>query len=223
MEKSEFKNAILSKQDKYHIHHPFHIKMNSGGCTRKEVQIWVANRYYYQETIPRKDAAILMNCDNPTIRREWIKRIQDHDEGGGIDAWVSLGESVGLTRDILESHSMLLPGVKFAVDAYYHFCKDSNYHDAMTSSLTELFAPEIHQVRLDNWPKYYPWIELTGYQYFKKRLSEARRDVNFTLEYAANYYTTPPEQSHAFSIVDFKLNVLWCMLDSISIECDKLN
>jgi pyrroloquinoline-quinone synthase len=218
----EFKNAILAKQNKYHIHHPFHIRMNSGGCTKEEIQVWVANRYYYQEMIPRKDAAILMNCPDSEIRKEWIKRIEDHDSGGGIDAWVSLGLSVGLTKEILESHSMLLPGVKFAVDAYYHFCKDSNYHDAMTSSLTELFAPEIHQVRLDNWPVYYPWIDQPGYNYFRKRLGEAKRDVNFTLDYAVNHYITPKEQLHASGIIDFKLNVLWCMLDSISIECEKI-
>jgi len=222
MNADEFKNAILAKQDKYHIHHPFHIRMNSGGCTQKEIQVWVANRYYYQEMIPRKDAAILMNCPDSEIRKEWIKRIQDHDQGGGIDSWISLGLSVGLTKEILESHTMLLPGVKFAVEAYYHFCKDSVYHDAMTSSLTELFAPEIHQVRLDNWPVYYPWIDQPGYNYFRKRLSEATRDVSFTLDYAVNHYTTPLEQVHALSIIDFKLNVLWCMLDSIGIECDKI-
>jgi pyrroloquinoline-quinone synthase len=219
MDQTAFKNAILSKQSKYHIHHPYHIIMNSGGLTKEQVQIWVANRFYYQEMIPRKDAAILMNCNNSEIRQEWVKRIQDHDELGGIEAWIALGESVGLTRDILFSHSMLLPGVKFAVDAYYYFCKDSKYQDSMTSSLTELFAPEIHQVRLDNWPTYYPWIDQTGYNYFKKRLNEARRDVNFTLNHTLEYYKTEDEQKNALRIIDFKLDILWCMLDSISIKC----
>jgi len=222
MNEIEFKQAILAKQDKYHIHHPFHIRMNSGGCTQKEIQIWVANRFYYQEMIPRKDAAILANCPDSEIRKEWIKRIQDHDGGGGLSSWISLGVSVGLTKEILESHTMLLPGVKFAVDAYYNFCREENYHDAMTSSLTELFAPEIHQVRLDNWPVYYPWIDQPGYNYFRKRLGEATRDVSFTLDYAVNHYITPTEQAYALTIIDFKLNVLWCMLDSIGIECDKI-
>lgn len=217
MNKLQFKNAILSKQSKYHIHHPFHKAMNSGQCSKSQIQLWVANRYYYQTTIPRKDAAILMNCPDRAIRKEWVKRITDHDEGGGIEAWIALGESVGLSEQKLESFDMLLPGVKFAVDGYFNYCKNADYHDAMTSSLTELFAPEIHQKRLDNWPVYYPWIDKTGYDYFRKRLSEARRDVEFTLDYVLDYYGNSVEtQNKALSIVDFKLNVLWCMLDSIN-------
>ena len=216
MNKLEFKKAIFDKQADYHIHHPYHILMNTGKLNKEQIQCWVANRFYYQEMIPRKDAAIIMNCDDSQIRREWIKRIQDHDEFGGLEAWIALGEAVGLTKEILFEHSMLLPGVKFAVDAYFNFCKNADFNHGMTSSLTELFAPEIHQVRLDNWPEYYPWIEPKGYNYFRKRLSEARRDVNFTLEYTLNHYITHEDQKRALSIVDFKLSILWCMLDAIS-------
>ncbi len=191
--------------------------MNNGGCTKEQVKIWVANRFYYQEMIPRKDAAILMNCNNSTIRQEWIKRIQDHDELGGIEAWLALGRAVGLTEEELYSHRYLLPGDKFAVDAYLTFCKENSYTDAMASSLTELFAPEIHQKRLDNWPIYYPWIEADGYNYFRKRLKEARRDVGFTLDFVLNQFENDHE--HVLKIIDFKLNILWCMLDSISIAC----
>ena len=35
---------------------------NTGRCSRRQIQGWVANRFYYQENIPRKDAAILANC-----------------------------------------------------------------------------------------------------------------------------------------------------------------
>ena len=94
MNRTIFKQQILNKQKQYHIHHPFHKAMNTGKLAKKDIQIWVANRYYYQEIIPRKDAAILMNCPDSNLRKEWIKRIQDHDQGGGIDAWVSLGKSV---------------------------------------------------------------------------------------------------------------------------------
>jgi len=191
--------------------------MNSGGCTPEQVKMWVANRFYYQEMIPRKDAAILMNCTDSTIRQEWIKRIQDHDELGGIEAWVSLGRSVGLTPDDLYSHRYLVPGVKFAVDAYLTFCKENSYQDAMASSLTELFAPEIHQKRLDNWPQHYPWIDEAGYNYFRKRLNEAKRDVSFTFDWVLEHYQD--QQEHLIGIVNFKLNILWSMLDAISIAC----
>jgi pyrroloquinoline-quinone synthase len=214
---STLREKILAKQSRYHIHHPFHILMNGGGCTKQQIQLWVANRFYYQEMIPRKDAAILMNCNDSTLRQEWIKRIQDHDQLGGIEAWVSLGKSVGLTQDDLYSHRYLLPGVKFAVDAYLTFCKEQKYTDSMASSLTELFAPEIHQKRLDNWPVYYPWINEDGYNYFRKRLNEARRDVGFTLDFVIEQFKD--RESDVLKIIDFKLDILWCMLDSISIAC----
>ena len=214
---TSLREKVLDLQKRYHIHHPFHISMNSGGCTPEQVKMWVANRFYYQEMIPRKDAAILMNCTDSTIRQEWIKRIQDHDELGGIEAWVSLGRSVGLTPDDLYSHRYLVPGVKFAVDAYLTFCKENSYQDAMASSLTELFAPEIHQKRLDNWPQHYPWIDEAGYNYFRKRLNEAKRDVAFTFDWVLEHYQD--QQEHLIGIVNFKLNILWSMLDSISIAC----
>jgi len=211
------KQRVLDLQKEYHIHHPFHIAMNDGKCSREQIQIWVANRFYYQEMIPRKDAAILMNCNDSKIRQEWIKRIQDHDEHGGIDAWVSLGKAVGISEEVLYSHSMVVPGVKFAVDAYLNFCKESNFKDGMASSLTELFAPEIHQKILDNLPEYYPWIIQSGYDYFRKRLHEARRDVQFTLEYILDEYKD--KQEHLLNIIRFKLSILWSMLDAISIKC----
>jgi pyrroloquinoline-quinone synthase len=222
MEKSLFKERILSLRNKYHIHHPFHKKMNSGKISKEGVQLWVANRYYYQKTIPRKDSAILMNCDSLEIRKEWIKRIIDHDENGGIEAWQRLATAVGLNKEILESEKMVLPGVRFAVDSYFNFCVHSNYKDSMTSSLTELFAPEIHQVRLKNWPMYYPWIDQAGYDYFTKRLSEAKRDVDFTLNHTLDNYITLHEQNKAIGIIEFKLNVLWCMLDSINNEYNNI-
>jgi pyrroloquinoline-quinone synthase len=215
------KHAIMQKQTRYHIHHPFHVAMNTGKMSKQNIQLWVANRFYYQEIIPRKDAAILMNCPDSALRKEWIKRIQDHDEGGGIEAWLALGKAVGLEEKVLTSHELLLPGVKFAVDGYFHFCKEAEFHDAMTSSLTELFAPEIHSVRLKDWPKHYDWIDKTGYDYFRKRLTEARRDVAFTLDMAAEHYKTEEEQKKALSIVDMKLDVLWCMLDAIEREADR--
>ena len=214
----ELREKILALQERYHIHHPFHVYMNGGKCTREQVRTWVANRFYYQEMIPRKDAAILMNCTDSQVRQEWIKRIQDHDELGGIEAWVALGKSVGLTPDDLYSHRYLVPGVKFAVDAYLTFCKENTYKDAMASSLTELFAPEIHQKRLDNWPVYYPWIDQAGYDYFRKRLKEAKRDVQFTFDYVLEEYKD--RHDHLVRIVQFKLDVLWSMLDAISIACN---
>ena len=126
--------------------------MNGGLSTREQIQGWVANRFYYQVTIPIKDAAIMANCPNRDIRREWVQRILDHDgvEGqeGGIEAWLRLGEAVGLTRDQINSQELVLPGVRFACDAYLNFARNASWQEAACSSLTELFAPEIHKSRL---------------------------------------------------------------------------
>lgn len=217
--REEFEQKLRAKERFYHINHPFHVKMNEGGLDRAAVQGWVANRFYYQTTIPVKDAAILANCHDRDTRRMWIQRILDHDgheaDVGGIEAWLSLGEAVGLTREELLDERHVLPGVRFAIDAYYNFAKTATWEEAAASSLTELFAPKIHQKRLDNWPEIYPWIDANGYGYFRKRLSEARRDVEHGLSIALEHFTTRMEQEYALNILQFKVNILWTMLDAM--------
>jgi pyrroloquinoline-quinone synthase len=219
--REEFEQQLRAKGRRYHIHHPFHIAMNSGQCTREQVQGWVLNRFYYQIAIPIKDAAILANMPERDHRRQWIQRIIDHDgtqgEEGGIEAWLRLGEAVGLTRDEVTSLRHVLPGVRFAVDAYINFARRAPWQEAVCSSLTELFAPEIHQRRLENWPQHYPWIEAQGYAYFRKRLSEARRDVEHGLRVTLEHFRTREHQERALEILQFKLDVLWTMLDTMQI------
>lgn len=213
----EFEKKIREKEKYYHINHEFHILMNSGKLDKPAIQGWVANRFYYQVAIPVKDAAIMSNCWDRDVRRHWIQRIIDHDgiqgDEGGIEAWLQLGEAVGLQREELWSHQHLLPGVKFAIDAYINFAKQKPWQVAASSSLTELFAPKIHQKRLDKWPEYYPWIDKKGYAYFRKRLTEARRDVQHGLDITLAYYKTRVEQEEMLNVLQFKLDVLWTMLD----------
>lgn len=213
----EFEQQLRAKGAYYHIHHPFHIAMNTGKCTQKQIQGWVANRFYYQISIPVKDAAIMANCPERDVRRHWVQRIIDHDglagDEGGIEAWIRLGEAVGLKREDVTSLKLVLPGVRFAVDAYVNFARQSSWQEAACSSLTELFAPEIHQKRLDTWPEYYPWIDAEGYYYFRKRLTEARRDVQHGLQITLDHFKTRAQQERALEILQFKLNILWTMLD----------
>ncbi|PYR87945.1 MAG: pyrroloquinoline quinone biosynthesis protein C [Acidobacteria bacterium] len=216
--KEDFERQLRAKGTRYHIHHPFHIAMNSGQCTKAQVQGWVYNRYYYQISIPLKDASILANMPDRDQRRQWILRIIDHDgtqaDEGGIEAWLRLGDACGLKREDMQS---LMPGVRFAVDAYVNFARHATWQEAVCSSLTELFAPEIHKKRLENWPQHYPWIEPEGYQYFRKRLSEARRDVEHGLQTTLEHLKTREEQESALDILQFKLDVLWTMLDTIQL------
>jgi pyrroloquinoline-quinone synthase len=217
--RDEFERLLRAKEKFYHIHHEFHRRMNSGQLDKFAIQGWVANRFYYQLAIPVKDAAVLSNCPEREIRREWIQRILDHDgrqgDEGGIEAWLRLGEAVGLPREETLSLTRVLPGVRFAVDAYVSFARRAAWQESACSSLTELFAPTIHQKRLDSWPAHYPWIEKKGYEYFRTRLSEARRDVESGLRITLDSFRTRAEQEHALAILQFKLDVLWTMLDAM--------
>lgn len=219
--REEFEKKLKDKGRLYHIHHPYQLNMNSGKSSKEQIQGWVANRFYYQTTIPIKDAAIMANCTERDVRRQWVQRILDHDgvdgDDGGIEAWLRLGEAVGMSRQEILSQEHVLPGVRFACDAYLNFARRASWQEAACSSLTELFAPQIHQKRLDTWPDHYPWIDIQGYQYFRKRLSEARRDVQHGLNITLDYFKTREQQEHALGILQFKLDILWSMLDAMQI------
>ena len=118
------------------------------------------------------------------------------------------------------SLKMVAPGTKFAVDAYINFAKQRPWQESVCSSLTELFAPHIHQQRIDSWPDMYPWINPEGMQYFKNRLTQARRDVEQGLHVTLDYFGKSRElQERALEILQFKLDVLWVMADSIMLQC----
>jgi len=222
--REEFEDKLREKGKGYHIYHPIHVMMYEGKMTKQQLQCWVANRFYYQIAIPQKDAAILSNCPDKEVRKEWIVRITDHDgvgdQVGGIEAWIQLGQAVGLSRDDVTSLKFLSPGVKFAVDAYVNFARQRPWQESVCSSLTELFAPHIHQQRISSWPSMYPWINEDGLVYFKKRLTEARRDVEQGLSVTLDYFSASREmQLKALDILQFKLDVLWVMADAIMLAC----
>jgi pyrroloquinoline-quinone synthase len=195
--------------------------LNSGKAEPEQIRGWVANRFYYQINIPLKDAAILANCDDRAVRRQWVQRILDHDgygdDPGGIESWLRLGEAVGLTPEHMESLASVLPGVRFAVDAYVSFARRAPWPEAVCASLTELFAPEIHRQRLAGWPEYYPWINPAGLHYFQSRVTQARRDVELGLAVTLEHFTTRAQQERALAILQFKMDVLWQMNDAMAL------
>ncbi len=217
---AEFEAQLRERGAAYHIFHPFNVMLNTGKATREQIQGWVANRYYYQIIIPVKDAAIMSNCPDRDMRRDWIQRIIDHDgrgdDAGGIEAWIRLGESVGLLREEITDLRHVIPAVRFACDAYLNFCRRQPWQEAVCSSLTELFAPTIHKERLANWPEHYPWIESSGLQYFRNRVTQARRDVEQGLQVTLDYFDTPALQARALDILQFKLDILWAMNDAMA-------
>ncbi|BDB24099.1 pyrroloquinoline-quinone synthase PqqC [Cupriavidus sp. P-10] len=216
---AEFEARLRAKESGYHIHHPFNRRMAAGECSPAQIRAWVANRFYYQANIPLKDAAILSNCPDRDTRRQWVVRILDHDGTdvvpGGIEAWLRLGQAVGLEREALLDHRHVVPGVRFAVDAYVDFGRRAPWQESVCSSLTEMFAPEIHKERLAGWPTHYPWIEAAGLDYFRSRIPLAQRDVDHGLRVTLDYFRSPEQQQRALDILQFKLDVLWSMLDAI--------
>lgn len=217
--RSEFEARLRERGAGYHIHHPFNVRMNSGLLRPDQIRGWVANRFYYQVNIPQKDGAIIANCPDRDTRRKWVRRVLDHDgwddNEGGIEAWVRLGEAVGIGREALWSQRHVVPGVRFAVDAYVNFARRVPWQEAVCSSLTEMFAPNIHKDRLANWPVHYGWIDPAGLQYFRSRISLAERDVEHGLQVTLEHFTTRAQQERALDILQFKLDVLWSMLDAI--------
>ena len=220
--REEFEAQLRERGKAYHIHHPFNVMLNTGKATPEQIRGWVANRYYYQIAIPIKDAAILSNCPDRELRRQWVQRILDHDgygdDAGGIEAWRQLGNAVGLTLEELVDLRHVIPGVRFAVDAYVNFARRVPWQEAVCASLTELFAPKIHMERLATWPEHYPWIESSGLQYFRNRVTQARRDVDQALAVTLDYFTTAEAQQRALGILQFKLDILWTMNDAMALR-----
>jgi pyrroloquinoline-quinone synthase len=214
-----FIGALRAQSQRYHSWHPFHAMMNEGRLSPRQIQGWVANRFYYQKNIPRKDAAILANCSDREVRRRWIRRIHDHDgtaDGeGGIETWLRLGEAAGLTREEMWDERHVVPGVRFAVDAYVTFARTRPWVEAVASSLTELFAPDLMAERLAAFERFYTWIDPAGLAYFRARLTQAPRDSEHALEVVIEHCRTPEEKARAVAALSFKSDVLWSMLDTI--------
>jgi pyrroloquinoline-quinone synthase len=219
------KEAFIGKlrevgANSYHDKHPFHLLMNEGRLSPEAIRGWVANRFYYQINIPIKDAAILSNCPLRDVRREWIHRIVEHDgtqgEEGGIEAWLRLGEACGVARADLLDTRHVVPAVRFAVDAYVNFARTQPWPVAVASSLTELFAPDLMAKRLEAFQTYYRWVQPWGFDYFNRRLTQARKDSECALRLTLAHCHTAELQRAAVQALVFKCDLLWAVLDGIA-------
>ena len=204
---------------RYHRLHPFHQMLHSGQCSKAQVQAWALNRYDYQAMIPIKDAALIARCDDPAIRREWRSRLVDHDgerEGdGGIARWLKLTDGLGLDRDYVTSLRGLLPGTRFAVEAYVRFVREKTLLEAIASSLTELFSPVIISERIDGMLAHYDFVTRETLASFEKRPPQAAKDSDFALDYVKRRARTPDAQGMVLAALEFKCRVLWAMLDAL--------
>lgn len=204
---------------RYHNLHPFHKLLHGGELTRGQVQAWALNRYCYQAHIPAKDATLMARLPTAALRREWRRRIVDHDgeaEGdGGIERWLGLCAGLGLDRGHVASMRGVLPATKFAVEAYVHFVREQPLLEAIASSLTELFSPAIISERVSGMLASYDFVDETTLAYFNRRLTQAPRDSDFALDYVKRHAVRPDQQQAALAALIFKCNVLWSQLDAL--------
>jgi pyrroloquinoline-quinone synthase len=205
--------------ERYHDKHPFHALLHGGRLDRGQVQAWALNRYEYQRCIPLKDAAILARMEDPQLRRIWRQRILDHDgerEGeGGIARWLRLTDALGLDRELVESGRALLPATRFAVQAYVHFVREKSLLEAIASSLTELFSPQIISARVSGMLANYDFVSREALAYFANRLDQAPRDADFALDYVKRHARTAEQQEAVRAALRFKCSVLWSQLDAL--------
>lgn len=221
LDREEFVERLRSEGEKrYHDRHLFHVAMHEGRLDRDEIRSWVKNRYYYQTRIPIKDAIILSKSDDPSFRRSWIRRIHDHDGQapgeGGLALWLKLAEGVGLDREEVESCRSVLPGVRFACDAYVELVKERSLVEAVASSLTEFFAPDLMSKRIAAWERHYPWVRPDVLAYFRERVVRARRDSGEALDFVVNHATTRELQARCEEALVRKTEILWHLLDCVA-------
>ena len=204
---------------RYHSLHPFHKLLHGGKLGKGQVQAWALNRYYYQSSIPIKDAVVISRFRDRATRIEWRHRIEDHDGNigseGGIERWLKLTTGLGLDAGYVEFAEGILPATRFAVDAYVHFVRDRTPLEAIASSLTELFAPNLHEERIAGMLKHYDFINPSVMTYFQRRLEQAPRDAEFALKYVREHAKTPAERQLVCNALIFKTNVLWVQLDAL--------
>jgi pyrroloquinoline-quinone synthase len=206
--------------ERYHDKHPFHKLLHGGKLSKGQVQAWALNRYCYQEAVPRKDAAFISRVHDRALRREWIRRLHDHDglgeEPGGVERWLALTDGLGLPRPYVTSRRGALPATKFAVEAYVRFVVEQPLVVAVASSLTELFAPSIHRERISGMLENYAFVGDSTMVYFKRRLEQAPRDADFALHYVKTHARTREEQEACVAAVQFKCDCLWAQLDALN-------
>jgi len=214
--RDEFAAALRGLSVRYWDRHPFHLRLHAGRCTPAEVRSWVANRWYYQSVLARKNAAIIANCPLPEVRRRWSERIGFHEEA--LEDWLVLGDAVGLDRAELTDQRHVARGTRFAVDGYLAFCLTRPWTESTAAALTELFSPELMSRRVLAWREHYDWIKPDGYAYFEKRIPVVRNDADYTLDLVLTHCVSADQQRAALAALAFKCDVLGAMLDAVDYQ-----
>ena len=161
--RSSSRGCAAKASSRYHDHHRYHALMHEGKLTRVQLQQWVLNRYYYQTRIPIKDALILSKSEDPAFRRMWIRRIRDHDgderRRGRARAVAAAGRRRRpRPRGGRELPLACCPACASPATPTSSWCASGSLVEAVASSLTEFFAPDLMSKRVLAWEKHYPWV-----------------------------------------------------------------
>ena len=217
--KSEFAAEVRKAlEPRYVDKHPFMQALYRGKLTRKQVQAWIVNRFYLQNCIGSKDAAVLSNCPVPEVRRIWISRTLRRegmgDSVGDVDGWLQFAEAAGLKKQaVLEARC--LPGVRFAVDGLVNFARKASWLEGIATSLYEVPARAELVKRTDALKGHYPWIGAEGMKFFLSRLARVDRDSEAVVDLVSAYATDRRSQASAIQAALTMSDVVWSIHDSV--------
>jgi len=224
--REEFERELRRKEARYHTHHPFHIMMNEGRLNREAIpRPGSLTAFYYQSSIPMKDGAIISNCPDREIRRAWIVPYSRPGRPGGRGRRTRVLDSARRSCwhhsppvDVIRAAAG--PRCVFAVDAYVNFAKARPWQEAVCSSLTEMFAPQSASgSSFQTGLGIIRGLTLRDSRTFGCGCHRPARDVEDGLRITLDYFNYPPRsRRRALDILQFKLDVLWAILDAVQLE-----
>ena len=109
----------------------------------------------------------------------------------------------------------MLPGTRFAVDAYVNFARTQPWVIAVASGLTEMFSGALMRKRLAALREQYPWIAEEGFAYFTNRIQAVAGEGRATLDIVVEHAQTREQQLAAVDALSFKCDVLRAVLDAV--------
>ena len=142
-----FVEPLRGYSRRYHGQHPFHLRMNEGQLQPRQIRGWAAEPLLLPGEHPaqgRGDPRQLPRPRGAPPLDPPDHRPRRHRAGeGGIEAWLRLGEAAGLTREELLRPPAPRPRGAFRRRRLRQLRRTRPWVEAVASSLTELFAPDL--------------------------------------------------------------------------------
>ena len=211
----EVKGAL---EPRYVDKHPFMQALYTGKLSKKQVRAWIVNRFYLQNSIGSKDAAVVSNCPVPEVRRIWISRTLRREgmgeSVGDVDGWLEFAEAAGLRKDTVRE-ARCLPGVRFAVDGLVNFARRATWLEGIATSLYEVPAREELVRRAEALKAHYRWIRPEGMKFFMSRIGRVDRDSSVVVDLVTSYARDRKAQEAAIRAALQMRDVTWSMHDAV--------